>query len=488
MTVAAAGSHEGVLREVVREEALDTDAPHIVLAERRGIINADLTMGVDVGAVAALRANEGICCPGVKLHGDGFIVSRAEAQHLGLGRRPGLEAHIRDYRNGRDLTARPRGVMVIDLFGLDDRTVRLQYPEIYQRLLETVRAQRIETLSKSRTADSRQYAEKWWLFGKPRPELREALSGLPRYIATVETTKHRVFQFLDIGILPDNMIVAIASADAFHLGVLSSRIHTTWAPVAGGWLGMGNDPRYSKSRCFDPFPFPDPVDDALKDRIRAAAEELDATRKDVLERHPDLTLTGVYNVLERLRAIDGRAGGPEIPPLTDKEQDVVDRGLVLILRELHDTIDRLVFAAYGWPADLSDQAILERLVALNRARAEEEAWRSVRWLRPDYQIPRFGSAIDRERQLETPLDGVAEGQARPDAREKFPAGEVARTAAVFAAVAAAPGPIEAAAIAASFRQGRQIEPQVKATLAALVRMGRLTSPDGGRSFAFPRVA
>jgi hypothetical protein len=62
---------------------------------------------------------------------------------------------------------------------------------------------------------------------------------------------------------------------------------------------MGNDPRYSKSRCFDPFPFPDRISDNLKEKMRLAAEELDATRKRVLNRHPDLTLTKLYNALER---------------------------------------------------------------------------------------------------------------------------------------------------------------------------------------------
>lgn len=43
----------------------------------------------------------------MKLHGSGFIVGPEEAEHLGLGKRDGLEQHIRPYRNGRDLTARP---------------------------------------------------------------------------------------------------------------------------------------------------------------------------------------------------------------------------------------------------------------------------------------------------------------------------------------------------------------------------------------------
>jgi hypothetical protein len=94
------------------------------------VINSDLTIGVDLTKARALRANEGVCSPGVKLHGSGFIVTPQEAEHLGLGKRLGLEMHIRDYRNGRDLTGRSRDVMVIDLFGLTSEDVRVKFPEI----------------------------------------------------------------------------------------------------------------------------------------------------------------------------------------------------------------------------------------------------------------------------------------------------------------------------------------------------------------------
>jgi type II restriction/modification system DNA methylase subunit YeeA len=35
----------------------------------------------------------------------------------------------------------------------------------------------------------------------------------------------------------------------------------------------------------------------------------------------------------------------------------------------HQRLDAAVAAAYGWPADLSDEAVLERLFALNQERA-----------------------------------------------------------------------------------------------------------------------
>jgi hypothetical protein len=72
--------------------------------------------------------------------GSGFIVTPSQAEHLGLGKRPGLEKHIRPYSNGRDLTARPRGVLVIDLFGLSADQVRQRFPEVYQRHRQVKRA------------------------------------------------------------------------------------------------------------------------------------------------------------------------------------------------------------------------------------------------------------------------------------------------------------------------------------------------------------
>ncbi len=260
MTVAVAGSCEGRLGTVVREEGIDTDTPAIEFAWAEGRINADLTVGTDLGSSRPMEANRGLSSRGVVLHGAGFLVTRNEAEFLGLGRLPGLEKHIRPYRNGRDLTATSRDFLVIDLFGMDVEDVRRRYPAVYQHVLEKLKPER--------DRNPREYRRKnWWLFGENVPDAREAWAGLRRYIVTVETAKHRVFQFLDAAILSDNMLVAIGSDDAWHLGVLSSRVHTTWAPRMGGWLGFGNDPRYSKTRCFDPFPFPDPPA-SLRIRLR----------------------------------------------------------------------------------------------------------------------------------------------------------------------------------------------------------------------------
>jgi hypothetical protein len=249
MTVAEAGVRTGRLLTVLAEAELDTDAPVIRFEERTGRVNPDLTIGADATRAQPLLANAWLCSPGVKLHGAGFIVTPAQGAFLGLGARAGLERHIRPYRNGRDLTGRARGAMAIDLLGLSEADVRRRFPEVYQHLLTSVRPERARNNRAS-------YRDAWWLFGEPRRELRPALAGLPRYIATVETAKHRVFQFLDAAVLPDNMLVCVASDDAFHLGVLGSQISLAWARAQGGTLE--DRPRYTKSLCFDPFPFRSP--------------------------------------------------------------------------------------------------------------------------------------------------------------------------------------------------------------------------------------
>jgi hypothetical protein len=172
----------------------------------------------------------------------------------------------------------------------------------------------------------------------------------------------------------DSSTVMVAMDTGWALGVLSSRIHTVWALRSGGRMGVGNDPRYLKKMCFDTFPFPAQKEGALN----VLGERIDAHRKRQQAAHPDLTITGMYNVLEKLRA--GEA-------LSVKDKVIHEQGLVSVLKKLHDDLDAAVFDAYGWPHDLTDEQILERLVALNAERAAEENRGLIRWLRPEFQNP-----------------------------------------------------------------------------------------------------
>jgi hypothetical protein len=335
MSVGTLADEEGRLLTVTDEQASEHDEVAVTLEEQRGLLHADLRVGANVASAKPLQANLNLSNRGVQLFGAGFIVTREEAAALGLGTVPGTGRHIREYRNGRDLMASSRDVLVIDAFGLDSDELRQRFPAIYQWLLERVKPER-----DLNNRDS--YRINWWFHGEPRKVMRAQLAGLPRYIATVETAKHRVFQFLDGSILPDNMLVAIASDEAAWLGVLSSQVHVEWALAAGARLGVGNDPRYNKSRCFEPFPFPSDdtgLTPALTERIRALAEQLDAHRKARQAAHESVTLTGLYNVLDKLRR--GEA-------LTAKDKTLHEQGLVSVLQSLHDELDAAVLQAYGW--------------------------------------------------------------------------------------------------------------------------------------------
>jgi hypothetical protein len=456
MSAAGLKAGQGLLMRVQAEQDVGADAIKVVLVPRQGTIHADLTIGADVTAALPLRANDKLSSPGVKLHGAGFIVTPDEAISLGLGRVPGLDKHILAYRNGRDLTATPRGVMVIDLFGLTDYDVRQKFPEVYQWVLERVKPERDQNNEEYRRVN-------WWLFGRKNTELRNALSGLPRYIATVVTAKHRIFQFLDTAIRPDDALVNIGTSDPWHIGILSSRIHVTWALATGGTLE--DRPRYNKSVCFDPFPFPAPSDDQ-KARIRALGEELDAFRKTRQAAHSDLTITGMYNVLEKLRV--GQV-------LAAKDRAIHDAGLVSVLKDIHDRLDAAVFDAYGWPSTLSDDEILERLVALNRERAAEEKRGTIRWLRPEYQAPQAAAAPVQEE-----LAGLAPVAAPVAAgtKQPWPKTLPEQVQAVRTALAGLATPMDSTSIARLFKSARS--DRVEEVLRTLVFLGQARETETGK--------
>ena len=338
----------------------------IITANR---INADLSITADVDSASGspLEANVRLAMRGVQPQGEGFQLSSEEGARLASY--PGYSEVVRHHRNGRDLAARSRMRFIIDfaLMSLEDAR---KYPIAFNVVEDRVKPHRI--------ANSRAtYAKYWWRLGEPRPGLRIAINSISRFIATPETTANRFFVFLDASISVDNSVVVVASADAFLLGVLSANIHVLWARAAGTRLGVGNDERYNNPRCFDPFPFPDPSP-ALRTRITAVAESLDAHRKAAIDRDERVTMTGMYNVIAKLRSNE---------PLTPKERAVHEIAACGVLRDMHDELDKLVAESYGWPWPMSDAEILDRLVALHDVRVAEEAQGLVRWLRPEYQAP-----------------------------------------------------------------------------------------------------
>jgi hypothetical protein len=474
MSAAVSGDREGKLCRVVEERSGPGEGVEVCMEVVTGKIFADLKVGANVAGATPLAANLGISNRGVIPHGAGFTVTEAEATGFGDG---DIRSRLPLYLNGRDVMQRPRGVRVIDLFGLGEAEVRDRYPEVYQWLLERVKPERDQNPRKSRR-------DNWWLFAENQPKMRESIRGLPRYMVTAQTSKHRVFTFLDQGILPDDGLVVIGLDDGYALGILSSRIHITWALAAGGRLGIGNDPRYNNSRCFETFPFPD-CDEQQQARIRELGEALDAHRKRRQALFPNLSLTDMYNVLEKLREMQP----PSIPPCqgggsgslpdkggrgvgsTTKEMTIHEQGLISVLARLHDELDAAVCAAYGWPGDLSHDGILERIVALNRERTAEEARGVVRLLRPGLQNP-TGTVglVQSGLGLEESSSPAGNRDAEISGRQPWPRTLPEQVQAVRAVLAAASGPLTAKEVARTFQRAR--EDKVLELLTTLASLGQ----------------
>jgi hypothetical protein len=369
MTVCVKGQSVGTLQNALYEERSDSMEVQIEIKEKEGKINSDITIGTDTGSAQYLRANNKLASQGANPLGLGFRLKESDVVKYGFDR-SALPNVIRPYAIGRDLVQGFAEKFVIDFTGFSEEEARINYPSLYQHLLTYVKPER--DLNRRETRKNN-----WWLFGENAPMFRSASANIERYIATCRTAKFRVFTFLPSSFIPDAKIVAIALDDYYHLGVLSSKTHVEWAVATGAWLGVGNDSNYNHSDCFGKFPFPNATEEQ-KTGIRTIAEKLDGHRKRQQALHPTLTITDMYNVLETLNA--GRT-------LKVKEQKIHEQGLVSILLQLHNELDAAVARVYGWPSNLTGEAILGKLLALNKERGLEETRGIVRWLRPVYQKP-----------------------------------------------------------------------------------------------------
>ncbi len=296
-------------------------------------IHSNLTSNGDLTQAHRLAENSGICFAGEKKHGS-FEINRETADGMLSQANPHGKPNsdvVKPWLIGRDINQNSSNRWIID-FGVD---MQEEDAALYEAPFEYIRFRVKPERDNHRDARLRQY---WWLHGRPRIEMRQALAGLGRYIATSQVSKHRVFSFVDGQVLPDATLIVFARDDDYFFGILHSRIHEVWALAMGTQLE--SRPRYIISACFETFPFPEP-DNAQRAAIAEAAARLNERRENVLKGNPKETLTKLYNKRPAW------------------------------LANAHAVLDAAVAAAYGWPADLDDAAILERLLALNLQRSAQ---------------------------------------------------------------------------------------------------------------------
>ncbi len=312
-----------------------------------GRINPDLTATVDITIAHQLQENERICFMGASPKAPFDIDESLAKTMLNATNRSGRQNSdvVRPVRSGIDIGQRPRGKWTID-FGLVSEEEAAQYEIPYEHVKKTV----FPIRSKNRRPA---YAKRWWQYAEARPGMRAALEGLARFIATPEVSKHRLFVWIDANVLCNQQILVFARNDDYFLGVLHSKPHELWARAKGTQLReVESGFRYTPTTTFETFPFPwspgkEPQGDPRVQIIAAAARELVKLREAWLN-PPDLPEADLNN-----------------RKLTNLYDD-----LPAWLDVAHKRLDAAVFDAYGWPHDLTDEQILERLLALNLDRAK----------------------------------------------------------------------------------------------------------------------
>ena len=362
--------------------APDTHLPIVLDGKSVSCIHANLSadqigeISLDLTTARGLSENADGSYFGLCLAGAFAVEGETARQWL---RAPGNpdgtqnRAVLRPLYNGLDVTRRPRDRWVID-FGVSMSEQQAAfYEEPFRHITEHVKPIRLANNRKSRVSY-------WWRHGETRPGLRRALTGIDRYIATSETSKHRYFVWLPVGVAPEHKLVVIPRADDVVFGMLSSRPHIVWALAMGSTLE--DRPVYTTHACFQTFPFPDSLTPNLKPEhytnphtaeIAAAAQRLNELRENWLnppewvERVPEVVPGYPERVIpkpEYAKAIKERT----LTNLYNKRA----KHEVQWLEDAHRTLDAAVARAYGWddytPA-MPDEEILRRLLALNLQRA-----------------------------------------------------------------------------------------------------------------------
>ncbi len=337
-------------------------------------INSDLTSAAtDLTKAARLKENAGVAFMGDTKGGAFDIPGQLAREWLQLPLNPNGRPNsdvLKPWRNGMDVTRRSADKWIIDFGWTMSEAEAALYEAPFRHALIHVQPERLKN-------NRENYRKFWWRHVEPRPGLMGRMSGLSRVVVTPEVAKHRVFAWFDSRAIPDHKLQVVARSDDLFLGVLQSRSHEVWSLAAGSWHGVGNDPRYTISTTFETFPFPegltpnipaaDYADDPRAQAIAAAAKALNELREAWLN-PPDLTV----------REPEVVPGYPDriLPKDEDAAKVLKKRTLTNLYNErpawldhAHRALDAAVAAAYGWPADLTDDEVLERLFALNQQRA-----------------------------------------------------------------------------------------------------------------------
>jgi type II restriction/modification system DNA methylase subunit YeeA len=346
-------------------------------------INPDLTTGLNLSLAIRLRENQRVSFLGIQKSGPHDIAGTFARSLLSEPLNPNSKANseiLNPFWNGDDLTGRPRDVWLIDFpLKLSERAAALfESPFSYLKSTsyDPNDPEETRSLVEARaTARDKHARDRWWEPYWPRPKLRATLRSLSRYIVTPETAEYRSFVWLKLPTLPDKNLIVIARDDDTAFGILHSRFHEAWSLRLG--TSLEDRPRYTSTTTFETFPFPKGLtpntpatnyaDDPRAIAIAKAAKQLDDLRNAWLN-PPDLVRIEpevVHGYPDRILPKDAQAA------VTLKTRTLTNlyNQRPQWLADAHRDLDAAVAVAYGWPADISEEDALAKLLELNLASA-----------------------------------------------------------------------------------------------------------------------
>jgi type II restriction/modification system DNA methylase subunit YeeA len=346
------------------------------------VINPDLSGGVvNLTKAKRLQTNSDLSFQGVKFGGPFVINSQLARDFLVMPRNPNgcpNSAVIRRWCNGMDITRRREDRWCIDFKPFISERDAALFEAPFRFIKDAFAAENDRRKSRGepplRYRESRTATE-WWIHQRSRVEMRERLRGLSRFIVTPEIAKHRLFVFFEPIYLTSGSVYAIARDDNTTFGILHSRFHEAWSLRLG--TSLEDRPRYTPTTTFETFPFPDGLTPNISSKDYAA--DLRATQIAKAAKRLDELRQAWLNPPDLIRVEpEAVPGYPDhiLPKDTVAAVALRERTLTNLynqrpqwLVDAHRDLDAAVAAAYGWPADISDEDALARLLELNLARA-----------------------------------------------------------------------------------------------------------------------
>jgi methylase of polypeptide subunit release factors len=331
-------------------------------------INTDLTSKVDLTLAQTLVENADICFRGVTKTGN-FELTQKQAKEMlsspNASNHPNSDV-IKPSINAIDIALRPRHIWLIDFDGLGLEEAK-QYEKPFEYVLQHVKPFR-------ETSRQQVLKDNWWLFED-------------RFIVTPLTSKHKLYIWVKSPTLPDQASYIFAREDDYFFGILHSCIHEIWVRRKGTQLREAESgSRYSPSETFETFPFPwvlgkepeERKNDGVR-RIATQSRRLDSFRQNWL--NPDKlvgdtigdsilkkrTLTSLYNALEYYQT-NFKTTKRDIAKWEQYSKKLIRLDEVEELDQIYNELNDAVFDCYGWDSTLSDEEILEKLLALNLER------------------------------------------------------------------------------------------------------------------------